>query len=56
MTVLWVLDGDKFDEPKLLPTGKGTHGLYVGREIAPFGGRSRPLDWTGVFTVFTKRR
>lgn len=31
-------------------------GFYVGREIAPFDGRSRPLDWTGVFTIFTKRR
>lgn len=31
-------------------------GFYAGREIAPFDGRSRPLDWTGVFTIFTKRR
>ncbi|HEX7029041.1 MAG TPA: FIST N-terminal domain-containing protein [Gammaproteobacteria bacterium] len=30
-------------------------GFYVGREIAPFDGRSRPLDWTGVLTVFSVR-
>lgn len=30
-------------------------GFYVGREIAPFDGRSRPLDWTGVLTIFSKR-
>lgn len=29
---MWVLDGEKFTEPDLLPTGKGTHGLYVGRD------------------------
>lgn len=30
-------------------------GFYAGREIAPFGTdrRSRPLDWTGVLTVFS---
>ena len=28
-------------------------GFYAGREIAPFGGRSRPLDWTGVLVMFT---
>lgn len=27
-------------------------GFYSGVEIAPLLGRSRPLDWTGVFTVF----
>ncbi|MFG3494735.1 hypothetical protein [Streptomyces sp. NPDC047928] len=29
---MWVLDGDKFTEPTLLPTGKGCHGLYVSRD------------------------
>ncbi|MCD4848399.1 MAG: FIST C-terminal domain-containing protein [Candidatus Aegiribacteria sp.] len=28
-------------------------GFYSGVEIAPLLGRSRPLDWTGVLTVFT---
>ena len=31
-------------------------GFYVGREIAPFAGRSRPLDWTGVLSVFSIRK
>lgn len=30
-------------------------GFYAGREIAPFAGRSRPLDWTGVLVTFTRR-
>ncbi|MEV3858072.1 YncE family protein [Streptomyces sp. NPDC050095] len=29
---MWVLDGDTFSKPTLLPTGKGTHGLYVSRD------------------------
>ncbi|MFJ9926406.1 hypothetical protein ACIRU5_10245 [Streptomyces misionensis] len=29
---VWVLDGDKFTRPRLLPTGKGAHGLYISRD------------------------
>ncbi|KUJ67693.1 hypothetical protein ACZ90_25870 [Streptomyces albus subsp. albus] len=29
---LWVLNGDAFTRPRLLPTGKGAHGLYVSRD------------------------
>ncbi|KOT50668.1 MULTISPECIES: YncE family protein [Streptomyces] len=29
---MWVLDGDKFEQPRLMPTGKGAHGLYVSRD------------------------
>ncbi|NUU22265.1 MAG: beta-propeller fold lactonase family protein [Streptomycetaceae bacterium] len=29
---VWVLDGDAFTTPKLIPTGKGAHGLYVSRD------------------------
>ncbi|MFE7621301.1 hypothetical protein [Streptomyces sp. NPDC057496] len=29
---VWVLDGKNFTTPKLLHTGKGTHGLYVSRD------------------------
>ncbi|MER5357164.1 beta-propeller fold lactonase family protein [Streptomyces sp. NPDC002785] len=29
---VWALDGKKFTTPKLLPTGKGAHGLYVSRD------------------------
>ncbi|MEU4077514.1 hypothetical protein DEJ45_10800 [Streptomyces venezuelae] len=29
---MWVLDGEKFTTPTLLPTGKGCHGLYISRD------------------------
>ncbi|MCX4638238.1 hypothetical protein HEP86_08480 [Streptomyces sp. RPA4-5] len=29
---IWVLNGDRFDRPRLMPTGKGAHGLYVSRD------------------------
>lgn len=29
---VWILDGDRFTRPSLLPTGKGAHGLYVSRD------------------------
>ncbi|MEU5433203.1 PQQ-binding-like beta-propeller repeat protein [Streptomyces sp. NPDC020719] len=29
---MWVLDGDRFSTPTLLPTGKGCHGLYISRD------------------------
>ncbi|MFD7666310.1 YncE family protein [Streptomyces sp. NPDC059788] len=29
---MWVLDGEKFRTPRLMPTGKGAHGLYVSRD------------------------
>jgi len=29
---VWVLDGDRFSKPSLLPTGKGCHGLYISRD------------------------
>ncbi|MFI0242391.1 hypothetical protein [Streptomyces sp. NPDC016845] len=29
---MWILDGNTFSKPKLLKTGKGTHGLYVSRD------------------------
>ncbi|MYW05828.1 YncE family protein [Streptomyces sp. SID3343] len=29
---LWVLNGDTFETPTLLPTGQGAHGLYVSRD------------------------
>lgn len=31
-------------------------GLYTGVEIAPIGGQSRGLDWTGVFCLFSKKK
>ncbi len=29
---VWIVNGDRFDAPKLMPTGKGCHGLYVSRD------------------------
>ncbi|MFV6027904.1 YncE family protein [Streptomyces sp. NPDC056264] len=29
---MWVLDGEKFTTPSLMPTGKGAHGLYISRD------------------------
>ncbi|MCM2419059.1 MULTISPECIES: YVTN family beta-propeller repeat protein [unclassified Streptomyces] len=29
---MWVLNGDTFSKPTLMPTGKGCHGLYVSRD------------------------
>lgn len=29
---IWILNGDTFAQPKLMPTGKGAHGLYVSRD------------------------
>ncbi|MFE7542383.1 YncE family protein [Streptomyces platensis] len=29
---IWVLNGDRFDRPRLMATGKGAHGLYVSRD------------------------
>ncbi|MGW3950922.1 YVTN family beta-propeller repeat protein [Streptomyces sp. NPDC004752] len=29
---LWILNGDTFDKPRFLATGKGAHGLYVSRD------------------------
>ncbi|MGV9313840.1 YncE family protein [Streptomyces sp. NPDC003691] len=29
---IWVLDGEKFTTPTLLPTGEGAHGLYISRD------------------------
>ncbi|MGW7577095.1 YncE family protein [Streptomyces sp. NPDC054765] len=29
---IWVLNGDTFAQPRLMPTGKGAHGLYVSRD------------------------
>lgn len=46
---------DEEDVPLVQEAMKGIPliGFYSGVEIAPFMGRSRPLDWTGVLTIFT---
>jgi hypothetical protein len=40
----------------VLDTNKPLFGFYSGVELAPFLGRTRPLDWSGVLTVFTRKR
>ncbi|WP_394811281.1 YVTN family beta-propeller repeat protein [Streptomyces xanthii] len=50
---MWVLDGDKFTKPTLLPTGKGTHGLYVSRDSKEMYVSNRGEGSVSVFD-FTK--
>jgi small ligand-binding sensory domain FIST len=49
--------GAEAEEASMVQTALGQNvpllGFYSGVEIAPLLGRSRPLDWTGVLTVFT---
>ncbi|MGW4759447.1 YncE family protein [Streptomyces chartreusis] len=52
---MWVLDGDRFDTPKLLPTGKGTHGLYVSRDSREMYVSNRGEGTVSVFD-FTRNR
>ncbi|MGW1955742.1 YncE family protein [Streptomyces sp. NPDC001920] len=52
---MWVLDGDKFDKPTLLPTGKGCHGLYVSRDSREMYVSNRGEGSVSVFD-FTKNR
>lgn len=40
---------------KIIGSSMPLLGFYSGVEIAPLLGRSRPLGWTGVLTVFTNR-
>ncbi|MGX1881381.1 YncE family protein [Streptomyces sp. NPDC055287] len=52
---MWVLDGDKFTTPKLLPTGKGCHGLYVSRDSKEMYVSNRGEGSVSVFD-FTKNK
>ncbi|MDX1442202.1 MAG: FIST C-terminal domain-containing protein [Gammaproteobacteria bacterium] len=53
-----VFTGSEEEEARKLAEALGPDipllGFYAGREIAPFDGRSRPLDWTGVLVMFTR--
>jgi hypothetical protein len=48
--------GSEIEEASVLQTELGREipllGFYSGVEIAPLMGKSRPLDWTGVLTLF----
>ncbi len=52
-----VFSGSEIEEAAVLQENLGADiplvGFYSGVEIAPLLGRSRPLDWTGVLTLFT---
>lgn len=50
---MWVLDGEKFTTPALLPTGKGCHGLYVSRDSKEMYVSNRGEGSVSVFD-FTK--
>ncbi|AXG80410.1 YVTN family beta-propeller repeat protein [Streptomyces paludis] len=52
---MWVLDGEKFTAPKLLPTGKGCHGLYVSRNSKEMYISNRGEGTVSIFD-FTKNR
>ncbi|MEI5101440.1 hypothetical protein RB200_26590 [Streptomyces sp. PmtG] len=51
---MWVLDGDTFGKPKLLPTGKGCHGLYVSRDSREMYVSNRGEGTVSVFD-FTRK-
>ncbi|MFH8473265.1 beta-propeller fold lactonase family protein [Streptomyces sp. NPDC018000] len=52
---VWALDGEKFTTPKLLPTGKGAHGLYVSRDSKEMYISNRGEGSISVFD-FTQRK
>ncbi|WP_405641845.1 YncE family protein [Streptomyces uncialis] len=52
---MWVLDGDSFAEPKLLPTGKGCHGLYVSRDSKEMYVSNRGEGTVSVFDFGRKK-
>lgn len=52
---VWILDGDRFTVPKLLPTGEGAHGLYVSRDSREMYISNRGEGSVSVFD-FTKNR
>ncbi|SMF80094.1 YncE family protein [Streptomyces sp. Amel2xC10] len=52
---MWVIDGDTFGKPTLLPTGKGCHGLYVGRDSREMYVSNRGEGTVSVFD-FTEDR
>ncbi|MBO7939694.1 YncE family protein [Streptomyces antibioticus] len=52
---MWVIDGDTFGKPTLLPTGKGCHGLYVSRDSREMYVSNRGEGTVSVFD-FTEDR
>ncbi|GGU15053.1 YncE family protein [Streptomyces violascens] len=52
---MWVLDGDRFTTPTLLPTGKGCHGLYISRDSKEMYISNRGEGTISIFD-FTKNK
>ncbi|MEU7059904.1 hypothetical protein [Streptomyces sp. NPDC046197] len=52
---LWILDGDTFDHPRFLYTGKGAHGLYVSRDSREMYVSNRGEGTISIFD-FTQNR
>ncbi|RSS84228.1 YncE family protein [Streptomyces sp. WAC06614] len=52
---MWVLSGDTFDTPRLLPTGKGCHGLYVSRDSREMYVSNRGEGSISVFDFTAKK-
>ncbi|MFD9792569.1 YncE family protein [Streptomyces sp. NPDC059070] len=52
---MWVLDGDRFSTPTLLPTGKGCHGLYISRDSKEMYISNRGEGTISIFD-FTKNK
>ncbi|MER6911800.1 hypothetical protein ABT354_09025 [Streptomyces sp. NPDC000594] len=52
---VWVLDGERFTTPKLLPTGEGAHGLYISRDSREMYIPNRGEGSVSVFD-FTRNR
>ncbi|MEU0335502.1 beta-propeller fold lactonase family protein [Streptomyces sp. NPDC006193] len=52
---LWILDGDTFDRPRFLATGKGCHGLYISRDSRQMYISNRGEGSVSVFD-FTRNR
>ncbi|MGP3925609.1 YncE family protein [Streptomyces sp. 8N616] len=52
---VWVLDGDTFSTPKLMPTGRGTHGLYVSRDSKSMFISNRGEGTISVFDFRTRK-
>ncbi|MGW2212425.1 YVTN family beta-propeller repeat protein [Streptomyces sp. NPDC001781] len=52
---VWILNGDTFDQPKLLRTGKGAHGLYVSRDSRVLYVSNRGEGTISLFDLTRKR-
>ncbi|MFI2761672.1 hypothetical protein ACH5A3_22800 [Streptomyces echinatus] len=52
---MWILDGDKFTQPRFLATGKGAHGLYISRDSREMYVSNRGEGTVSVFD-FTRNK